>query len=32
MKKIVALDVRTGITAVVNELIEKSETQFGAGP
>lgn len=32
MKRIVALGVRTGATAVIDELLEQSETQFGAGP
>jgi hypothetical protein len=32
MNRIVVLEVRTGVTAVINELLEQSETQFGAGP
>jgi hypothetical protein len=32
MKRIVVPDVRTGGTAVINEVLEQSETQFGAGP
>jgi hypothetical protein len=32
MKRIVVPDVRTGVTAVINQLREQSETQFGAGP
>jgi len=31
MKRIVVLDVRTGGTAVIDDLREQPETQFGAG-
>ncbi len=32
MNRIAVLGVRSGATAVIDELLEQSETQFGAGP